>query len=300
MAPAGRSTIKDRPAILPKVRWQDNRTSVATIAITGITGLAGGSVGRVLQRAGHRIVGISRQNDVSIDGAEMRTVNDLRNSDALMAVLEGCDTILHFADRADRKTYAESDVDTAGLIMIALRTACDQLGIHRIVAASSVYAERDDRASDRYVRSKRRMEACALAPTPGAQAVVLRLPPLHGQGARGTIRHIANAAQRGWPLPFGLARASRRFLSLKALGDLCVAIATLDDERFAKGAGSILYPSSPSETSLAELAISLGKGNARLVPVPGIDHLVSGVIPAAQLADERNELYRVIGWREMP
>lgn len=271
---------------------------VATVAITGITGLAGGSVERALQLAGHRIVGISRRDNVSLDGVEMRTVYDLRDAGALTAVLKGCDTVLHFADRADRKTYTESDVDTAGLVMTSLRTACHRLGIRRIVAASSVYAEREDRPSDRYVRSKRRMEVRALAPTPGARPIILRLPPLHGRGARGTVRHIARAAERGWPLPLGLARAPRRFLSLEALGDLCVAITALGDDRFAEASGRILCPSSPAEASLAALAVSLSKERrTRLIPVPGVDLLLSGTVPVAQLADEQNDVYRATGWR---
>lgn len=212
--------------------------------------------------------------------------------------LKGCDTILHFADRADRRSYTESDVDTAGLVIGALRTACDRLGIRRIVAASSVHAERKAHLSDRYVRSKQIMEACALAPTPGAKPIILRLPPLHGHGAKGTVRHIARAIERGWPLPLGLANAPRRFLSLEALGDLCTSMTSLDDARFAATAGMILYPSNSVEASLTTLALSLNKGrHVRLLPIPGIDRLIPGIIPAVQLADEQDRVFRATGWR---
>lgn len=268
---------------------------MATIAITGITGLAGSSVARALRGAGQAVVGITRRSDTASCGADLRTVRDLRDADALAAALHGCDMVLHFADRANRKSYNECDVDTAATVMTALRIACNRTRINRIVAISSVYAEREDRSSDRYVRSKRAMEAVALAPSPGARAMVFRLPPLHGPGAKGAVRHIAAAVRRGWPLPLGLANAPRRFLSLDALAQLCVRLAMLDDLRFDAATGAIWYPSNSDEASLAALARSLGK--AKLIPVPGIDSLLSGTVSAGQLIDEQDALHRATGWR---
>ena len=267
------------------------------VAITGITGLAGSHIGRRIRAAGHDVVGISRRRMSDASFPVFHTVPDLTDVAALTVALEGCDSVFHFADRADRKTYGKQHVENAATVMSALRAACAINGVQRIVAASSVYAERDDRPDDLYGRSKRAMEAVALAPSPGVPAVVLRLPPLHGPGARGAVRHVMRAMDNGWPLPLALAKAPRRFLSLSALAELCVHLTQLDGAAFARAAGHIWFPVNVSEGSLAALARSLGQGRAKLLPVPGIDHLLSGRVTAERLAQDRQALFEATGWQ---
>ncbi|MFN3518287.1 MAG: NAD-dependent epimerase/dehydratase family protein [Sphingomonas sp.] len=270
---------------------------MATVAITGITGLAGRHVAHAFRAAGHRVVGISRRPADDAAEPAVRTVPDLTDAAALTTALQGCDAVLHFADRADRKSYGKDDVGTAAAAMTAIRAACAANGVQRVVAASSIYAERTDRPEDRYGRSKRAMETAGVAPSlPGSPAVVLRLPPLHGPGARGAVRHIAQAIARGWPLPFALAKAPRRFLSLDALADLCVHLVDADDAAFRRAAGQIWVPVDVRHASLAALARSLGQGRARLLPVPGIDRLIGGRVSPAQLEQDRRSLLDAIGW----
>lgn len=268
---------------------------MATVAITGITGLAGGHVARVLHASGHQVVGISRRAARADASWPVRAVADLTDTAALGVALQGCDAVLHFADRADRRAYAERDVAAAAQVLVAIRTAAQGCGVRRIVTASSVYADRFDRPDDLYGRSKRAMEAAGVAPEPGDPAVVLRLPPLHGPGAKGAVRHIARAVAKGWPLPFGLAHAPRRFLSLDALANLCRHLVELDDTIFVRAAGQIWVPVNAAQGSLAALARALGR--ARLVPVPGIDRLLGGRVSAQQLAHDRDALAAATGWR---
>jgi UDP-glucose 4-epimerase len=266
-----------------------------TAAITGVTGVAGSHVATVLTARGFRVVGISRGGRDGDDA--LRIVPDLSNATALEPALKGCDIVFHFADRADRKSYAETDVNTAATVVAAIRAAAARCGIARIVVASSVYAESAP-AGDLYGRSKRAMEAAATAPGLGEPAVVLRLPPLYGPGARGAVRHIARFAARGWPLPFGSARAPRRFLSLESLADLCAHLAALDDGTFSRATGRILVPSMYRVDSLYALANSLASGRPRLLPVPMIDRLLAGGrVEASQVARDREAVFSAIGWR---
>jgi nucleoside-diphosphate-sugar epimerase len=266
-------------------------------AITGITGLAGGQVSRALIAAGYDVVGISRRRASEASLPMLHTVPDLTDVAGLTVALEKCDIVFHFADRADRKTYGEQHVNTAAAVMTALRTACANNGVHRIVAASSVYAERDEHVDDLYGRSKRAMEAVALAPSPATPAVILRLPPLHGPGAQGAVRHVMRAIAKGWPLPLALATAPRRFLSLSALADLCVHLTQLDTAAFARAAGRIWVPVNESQGSLAALARSLGGDRTKLFPMPGIDRLLSGQITAERLEQDRQALLAATGWQ---
>lgn len=270
---------------------------MAKIAITGVTGLAGGHVAHALRAAGHQIVGISRRVDADRAGEPVHTVPDLANADALTSALEGVDIVFHFADRADRKSYREEDVGSAAKVLTAIRTAAGRAGVRRIVAASSVYAERADRPDDLYGRSKRAMETAGVAPSPSVPALILRLPPLHGPGARGAVRHIARAVEKGWPLPFALARAPRRFLSLDALADLCVHLTAAPDAVFDRAAGRVFIPVDARHGSLAALSQALGGGKARLLPIPGIDRLLGGRVVPGQLERDRDALADAIGWQ---
>lgn len=270
---------------------------MTTVAITGITGLAGGHVAHALHTAGHEIVGISRQTLTTKVAAKVRIVPDLTQADELEQAFAGCGLILHFADRADRKSYSQHNVGDAAKVMMAVRTAAAAAGVQRIVAFSSVYADPANGADDLYGRSKRGMETVATAASPGSPAIVLRLPPLYGPGARGAVRHIARATAKGWPLPFGLAKAPRRFLSLDALADLCVHLTDLDVTIFEAAAGRILVPVALQAGSLAALSRTMGGRRAHLLPVPGIDRLLGGQVATGQLEQDRDAVMNALGWR---
>jgi nucleoside-diphosphate-sugar epimerase len=270
---------------------------MATVAITGITGLAGEYTARALRSGGHTVVGISRQTAIGRAGEPVLTVTNLADVDALASALNGCDIVFHFADRADRKSYQEKDVGSAAAILQAIRAAAARARICRIVTASSVFAEHVDRRDDRYGRSKRAMEAAGMAADPGPRALILRMPPLYGPGARGAVRHLARAVENGWPLPFGWATAPRRFLSLDALADLCVHLTEVDDATFDRAAGRIFVPVDVRHGSLAALCRTLGDGKARLLPVPGIDKLLGGRVPVGQLEQDQAELIDAVRWQ---
>lgn len=272
---------------------------MAKVAITGITGLVGGHVADALEKAGHVVVGVSRQATSKPTGRLIHMVSDLTDPQALTSALEGCDIIFHFADRADRKSYTDENVDTAARMLAALRKAAAVTGVDRIVAASSVYAEKVTQPDDRYGRSKLAMEAVGMAETLGGHVLILRLPPLHGPKAKGAVRHIERAVTKGWPLPFGLATAPRRFLSLDALADLCERLIRLKDETFASAAGQIWYPSSAHQDSLLALTKSVGHRHPWLLPVPGIDRLISGRVSLGQLESERTALLAATGWQAL-
>lgn len=268
---------------------------MAKIAITGVTGLVGGHVGRALHHAGHQVVGISRQAGGTWHAGRAVAVPDLADANALASALSGCDIVFHFADRADRRSYVEQDVGTAALMARAIRRAANETGITRIVLASSIYAERDDL----YGCSKRQMEEAGMAPEPGARGLILRLPPLYGPGAKGAVRHIARAVEKGWPLPFALANAPRRFLSLDALADLCRHLVEMDAQVFQQATGRIWLPVDVRSGSLRALTRSLEAPGqrARLLPVPLIDRLLGASVPPGQLEADRDALLAATGWQ---
>jgi nucleoside-diphosphate-sugar epimerase len=69
---------------------------MAKIAITGSNGFVGGNIAKVLQLAGHEVIGLVRspqQNPLPW----ATTVVDLANIDSIAAALHGCDAVVHSA-----------------------------------------------------------------------------------------------------------------------------------------------------------------------------------------------------------
>lgn len=270
---------------------------MAMVAITGITGLAGGRVANALRDFGHDVIGISRQPDLPSTDHVIRLVPDLTDASRLASAIAGCDAVFHFADRADRRAYNTANVGEAKSVMVALRMAAKRSQIDRLISISSVYADHKGGRTNLYGQSKRDMEAAALASEPGSPAVVLRLPPLYGPGARGAMRHITRAVEKCRIVPFGAAHNPRRFLSLDSLADLSVRLMNIDDATFLHAMGRIFVPVEVKRGSLASLSHFLGNGSTRLFPVPGIDKLIGGCVTAEQLERDRLELFEAVGWQ---
>ena len=69
---------------------------MAKIAITGSNGFVGGNIAKVLQLAGHEVIGLVRspqQNPLPW----ATTVVDLASIDSIAAALHGCDAVVHSA-----------------------------------------------------------------------------------------------------------------------------------------------------------------------------------------------------------
>ena len=76
---------------------------------------------------------------------------------------------------------------------------------------------------------------------------------------------------RGRPLPFGMARSKRSYLSRHNLVDLLACLASADDDRWKAADGLVFEPSDGHPISTRDLSIAIGKAvarPARLLPIP--------------------------------
>jgi nucleoside-diphosphate-sugar epimerase len=269
----------------------------ATI-VTGAGGFVGAAVVQALASAGLPVIAVARSavmpSHALVEPIRVDRYKALRDRPELLARTR---TILHFADRADRKAYDESNRGDAAALVAALADACAQHHVPRLIVASSIYADRPERSA--YGWSKHAAEhALALAtPAPGV-AIALRLPPVHGLGSHGMFASLARHVAAGHPLPLGLAMRPRRFLGIANLCDLARHIAGADGESLTSG---VYAPADPEPMSLKDVtqAIGLATGcRPRLIPVPFIDRLSPATIidPAAALR-HRAELQHDLGWR---
>jgi len=236
----------------------------APIAVTGASGFIGrafctlaSASGRVVRRFVHT-PDAAADGSIAIDLART-TVDDLARH------LEAVSTVIHLAGRAHVMRETESDADSAYRLANADATerfarAAVGAGVRRFVFASSVKVngERtepgrpfrpDDPVApqDAYARSKLAAEValCNVARGTTMDAVVLRLPLVHGPGARGNFPRLVDAVRARRILPVGAIDNRRSLLGLTGLLDAldaAIDAAALQGVHFVADAQSVSTP----------------------------------------------------------
>ncbi len=251
------------------------------VAVTGASGFIGRGVVQALDDAGFRVRAIVRSQPVPgslpEDAEVCRLAGLAEDPEGLRQACSDADLIVHLADNPER---AEADSGSATLARSLVRAAVDE-SVPRVVFASSIYATFDERgqASD-YGAGKREAERI-FADTPGVDTVVLRLPPVYGPGGKGGFALVTKLVRRGWPLPFGLARAKRAYLSRDNLAALVVALAKADGASF-RAASEHVWEPSDTAVSTADLARAIAAATGKtplLLPMPS----AALALPAALL-----------------
>jgi dihydroflavonol-4-reductase len=79
------------------------------VLVTGITGLLGGNIARILQKEGHQIKGLIRKTSSlkALDGVEFeKCYGGIQDYESLKKAIEGCDAVIHAA--ADTNHFTTS------------------------------------------------------------------------------------------------------------------------------------------------------------------------------------------------
>jgi nucleoside-diphosphate-sugar epimerase len=305
-------------------RWPHNRdgfvneNAVMKVAVTGASGFVGRALVGHLSKQGHVVTPVVRSPQ-GLQGE--RVVADI---EALASCGSwGVDAIVHLAARAHvlRETAADPlaefrKVNSSAAIELARSAAAS--GVRRFVFMSTIGVNGDHTQAGRpfdpddapdpqgpYALSKWEAELGLrdVAARTGLELVIIRPPLVYGAGAKGRFASLVKWLRRGVPLPLGLVRNRRHFVSIDNLTDfvgLCLSHPAAAGETFL-----IADAESVSTPDLARLLASKMGKHPRLLPMPpallkagarliGQERAARSFLASLEIDLEKN--FRLLGW----
>ena len=179
-------------------------TSTKRVFVTGATGFIGEMVVRELLTAGHRVLGLAR-NDAAADallraGAEVHR-GDLSDIDSLAAGARACDGVMHLAFIHDFSDFANSVATDqraiAGLVDALAGSGKPFVSTSGIAMLPSGHpvTEADSPAPQAFRAAAEKIVLAAAAR--GVRSSIIRLPPsVHGAGDHGFVPTFVDIARR--------------------------------------------------------------------------------------------------------
>lgn len=288
------------------------------VAVTGASGFVGRALVQHLSELGHVATPIVRSPQ-GMKGE--RVVGDIGS---LTSCAEwDVEAIVHLAARAHvlNETAVEPlaefrRVNSVAAINLARSAAAS--GVRRLVFVSTIGVNGDHTQPGRsftpddlpdprgfYAQSKWEAEIGLreVAADTGLELVIIRPPLVYGRGAKGRFASLANWLRRGRPLPLGLVRNKRHFVSIDNLTDfvsLCLGHGAAAGETFL-----VADAESVSTREFARLlALKMGR-HPWFPPVPPTllmagaklmrrEQSVTGLLASLELDVEKNR--RLLGW----
>ncbi|MFZ4604175.1 MAG: NAD-dependent epimerase/dehydratase family protein [Caulobacterales bacterium] len=198
--------------------------SAMRVVLTGASGFLGRAVALALDQAGFDVRAAGRAPVA--DAKAFAPIGDLRGPVDWRPALEGCDVVVHLAAIAHRRARPEDLEAVNARAPAALAKAAADVGVQRLVFASSVKAVGEDSGaavwtedqmpapSTAYGRAKRAAEI-AILKVAGLEVIVLRPPLVHGADARANFARLLELAALPLPPPLG-GIANRRSLISKS------------------------------------------------------------------------------------
>nr|WP_243415085.1 NAD-dependent epimerase/dehydratase family protein [Altererythrobacter segetis] len=278
------------------------------IAITGANGFIGSHLVRAILGQGDVPVAINRTGTPSAEpgAAIARAGGDCSDAQLLAAAFAGCSCVVHLADsplRHRKGLSAHTAADRAAAIVSAMQLA----GTSRIIYASSIYARPGLRSASVYGQSKSRAED-VFAGFGFVVPIILRLPPVYGEGGGGGYALLERAVRCGLPLPFSNMTAHRSYLDVQALSRLILHLLALSNDAWDRvAAAGPIEPSDGPPMGTADLVRTIAAKYGRqasLFPLPtklgSLGRLVGFDMRSLSrplVAQDPQEVEQITGWR---
>lgn len=195
---------------------------MSTIAITGGTGFVGSRLIALAVEAGHRVRALTRREQAEREHITW-VAGDLSNADALAALCEGAEAVIHVAgvvNAPDRLGFARGNIEGTRNMLHAAK----KQDVRRFVHVSSLAAREPGMSA--YGWSK--AEGDALVMASGLDWSIVRPPAIYGPGDMEMLE-LFKLARRGLALLPPGGRLS--VIEVGDLGRLLLALALTDDYR---------------------------------------------------------------------
>ncbi|OED64583.1 UDP-glucose 4-epimerase [Vibrio splendidus ZS-139] len=287
------------------------------VLITGATGFIGSQLLND-KPTDFDIKAVVRNLEFDFDDFETIYVPDINSKTCWKSALYGVDAVIHLAGLAHDKSFSESDyrdVNIDGTLNLASQAA--ETGVRRFVFVSTIGVNGsvtngrpfspDDVANphNSYAKSKYEAELglWTISKQTGLEVVVVRPTLVYGPNAPGNFGTLTKIVKKIPFLPFGLAKNSRDFISVRNLADLLIVCATHD-----KAAGNVFLAGESGSVSTKGFidAISQGLGKKVIqVPVPvGLMKILGEITGRSTMIDQlfgdlqvdSSNLKELLGW----
>lgn len=297
------------------------------IVLTGGTGFVGQKlVDYLLKHTNDSLRLAVRQNPARKfdQRVSLSLIADISGTENWYDTLVDCKVIIHAAARvhvmdkhADNSLAAYRETNVDGTLNLA-RQAANQ-GVKRFIYLSSIKVNgeytpidqpfrADDVAMPQCPYSISKYEAeqglLALAKETGLEVVILRPVLVYGPGVKGNFKHMMAWLQKGIPLPLGLIKNKRSFVSVDNLADLITTCIT-----HPRAANQIFLVSDGVDLSTTELLKKIRTVFAKpvlLLPIPvwvlnsiakllGKQIIINRLCGSLQV--DINKAYDLLGWK---
>ena len=269
------------------------------VLVTGATGFVGRHLCGKLSDSGYRVRAALRSAVAVPAGvAESVVVGNISSQTDWSAALQDVDYVVHAA--AGHEPDLHDETNALGTQILVAASARAQ--VSRFIFLSSVRVNGEESGDgaytsfdapdpkDAYGKSKWQAEQFVLqvCATSAMEYAVVRPPLVYGAGVRANFLRLMRCIDRGYPLPFGVIRNQRSFVSVWNLADLIES--TL---RHPAAANRTWMVSDGEDLSTSELirriAAAMGR-QARLFALPE-----SALRFAAMLTGRRAQISRLCG-----
>lgn len=251
------------------------------IIITGASGFIGSALTHHLVDSGFNVTALSRRNNngkilPSCHFIQVRDINDFCDvTENLMA-----DVIIHTAGVAHVQNSQLSEftrVNTTATLRLAEAAAkrgvrrfifLSSIGVHGLKNTKPFCVQDKPNPVENYAISKLDAEygLTRIAQETGMEVVIIRPPLVYGPNAPGNFGKLIKLIDRNIPIPLGMIRNRRSFVSLYNLIDLikkCIKHPKAANEVFLVSDDQIV-----STTELLNLMIKKSGNSTKLIPLP--------------------------------
>ena len=257
------------------------------ICITGANGFIGSALCQTLIKSNVPIVALVTKLESLLKSDKIKyiKINDLSSEKNLKEYFTGCDYIIHCAGKSYNQNYKLDDFKLANIE--STRNIAKQAvmaGVKRIIFLSSVkvHGENSNKKNnskpfsindvpepqDDYALSKLIAERSLweIATKTNLEVVIMRLPLVYGNGARGNLNRLIKLISFGIPLPFGCINNKRSLLGIDNAVDVIIK-----STKHPNAAGKTFLVSDNKDLSTPELINEIASAmnrSAKVFPFP--------------------------------